>query len=232
MRTEPAVLFGDPSLDIALEGAVPVHTVIYPLFMSDGYYVRQALPAVLDREPGRCLGKSQWRILRPLGLDLGLPGLISSAAKALLLNAGWQAEDSTLLLIGHGSAISDRPRQAIAKLVDRLRLSERFAAIRAAYVEESPTLDEIEACLPDKTVVIGLFTGSGQHSSVDVALRIEQGGRQWPTLASIGDLGGLADLISESVCGELAGGWNMADDPVIAPPNACRDHFAGETRVG
>ena len=71
---EPCVLNGEPEAEEVFEKISEKQierVLVYPFFMSDGYFVDRVLPAKID-EAG-LTGKT--RVIEPLGLDPGLPEL-------------------------------------------------------------------------------------------------------------------------------------------------------------
>ena len=130
--------------------------LVYPVFMSDGYFVRH----VLAQRVAAAAGPSA-RTLAPLGLDPSLPPLMMREALAAAARAAFDAGSARLLVVGHGS--SSRPNGASARATRRaaqlLAMTRTFADISVAFLEEPPFLTD---CLADgsrPTVVLGFFSG-------------------------------------------------------------------------
>ncbi len=171
-RVRAGVLKGSPSIETALSGASSARPEVYPLFMSDGYCVREALPARL-----RAAGRSG-QIHRPFGLEPGLAALIARHAVRTLERQGVDHLRARLLLIGHGSSKSGDSRAATEWQAARLRTLGRFAEVRSAYLENAPFLPEVLAGLPaGPCVVVGFFSGAGLHAAEDVPQAIAAHGR-------------------------------------------------------
>jgi len=90
-----ATLAKDGALDAALQAAGP-DPLIYPLFMTEGWFTGDNLRKRLRAAPGA-------RILRPLGVSPRLPGLAADLLCEVLTGQGWTAGDTQLFIAGHGS---------------------------------------------------------------------------------------------------------------------------------
>ncbi len=190
-----AVLRGSPSIEQALGPVRGRRVEVYPLFMSDGYYVREALPARL-RPSGRIC-----RFHRPFGLEPGLAALIARQAAAALQARDWAPSQSTLLLVGHGSSKNGDSRDATEWQAARLRALGHFAEVRTAYLENAPFLPEVLAALPlAPCSVVGFFSGEGQHAGVDVPRAVGAPGREGIIYAGpVTAAQGTAGLIARSL---------------------------------
>lgn len=176
------VLSGQPALEDALPALTGRHILVHPFFMSDGYFVRQALP--------KRLGESSvagWTMLTPLGLLSGLPRLIADQI----------AEDrQEILIISHGATKSDRSRLATEAFAESLRRELPGRSIGCSYLEEEPFAEDAVAKLGKDAQLVSFFAGEGAHGRSDLARLVADAGK--PDLAvtdSVGALPGLADLI-------------------------------------
>jgi sirohydrochlorin cobaltochelatase len=172
------VLKGSPSLEraVGLRPAKLLH--VYPLFLSDGYYVRTAIPERLRAHLESVQGEDvECLIHRPLGVEPGLAGIVARFATAALSRAGHTTAGSTLLLVGHGSTKGDESRDATEWQASRVRAFGLFAEVRTAYLENAPVLPDVLAGLGDAPcAVVGLFSGAGQHAAEDVPAAIAAAG--------------------------------------------------------
>ena len=82
----------------SLAAAADPDSLIYPMFMAEGWFTGTELPRRLAKA-----GAEGARIMRPFGTDPALPPLIISAAHAAAAAQGWQPNETTLLLTAHGS---------------------------------------------------------------------------------------------------------------------------------
>lgn len=138
-------------------------TLIVPMFMSDGYFTRTALPARLGPSPA-----AEVLTCPPLGLWSELADLVATIALAARRARGWQDGDWDLLLVAHGSTKDPGSRQATESLADQLVDLTGMARLRTAYLEQAPYLSAEAAKLDKPTVAVGLFAAEGVHAVEDV----------------------------------------------------------------
>ena len=184
---------GEPSIeDVAAHMSCP-RIRIYPLLMSDGYYVREAIPRRLGLAGGRDPLGHQITIDQPLGLDPKLPGQLLSAAAGAAHSAGVAPAAAHLLLVAHGSANSSHSAD-VARLVAAAMSREMvFATVEAAFLEEAPLFRQALASSPRPVFVLGLFAGCGMHADDDIH-RIA-GEPKDPRVHIVEQLGGYAGVI-------------------------------------
>ncbi len=152
-------LVAEPSIAEAAAELGDGPLTVLPMFMADGYLVRNAVPKALQREA---------RMLTPLGLMPRLADLIAVQAADACAAAVLSPARSTLLVVGHGSAHGTASRQAVAAQARRVAEMARFGAVEVAFLEEPPGLDEqCRRCRGD-LVVTGFFAAPGAHASDDV----------------------------------------------------------------
>lgn len=168
---EAGVLNGDPGFEQALQelGRRGCHKVLlYPFFMSDGYFVRTALPERMERS-GTAM---TWRVLPPLGLDAAVPTLIIERALREAKVAGWAAPATRLLIVGHGSTKSRASAAATEAVAATVRTAQAFQAVETAFLEEPPFIAERIAGAARHTVVVGFFSAEGLHARDDIPAAI------------------------------------------------------------
>jgi sirohydrochlorin ferrochelatase len=192
------VVNGEPSLVAALEivarsGAQEL--LIYPFFMSDGYFVSKVVP---ERVAASGLGLTP-AMLPPLGLDPGLPGLMMSDALKAADVAGFPAREARLVVVGHGSKQGSASADATRRVVGELQSTGRFASVAPGFLEEPPFVGNVLAAEKMPTVVSGFFAGNGMHSSHDVPAAIDETGANAIYGGPVGTSPAVRDLIVEAV---------------------------------
>lgn len=183
----------DPSIEAATSQVKCDRLRIYPLFMSDGYYVREAIPRRLGIAGGvDSLGR-RVSIDEPLGLHPRLPELLISAVIGTALGKGIQPQSACLLLVAHGSQQSPHSAAAAREIRDRIDLSGTFQSVEVSFLEEEPLfIDALEnRKLP--TFVLGLFAGEGMHATGDIQGAVTALGN--PNVHLVEQLGGYARVI-------------------------------------
>ncbi len=178
----------EPSLKSIVGGVSDRPVTIYPLFMSDGYFVRQAIP--------RSLGAThRVQVLTPVGLNGQLPQLVARTALQTARATGLVPRDCSLLLVAHGSKHDRASRNATETVAGTIRAMDEFASVSTCYLEESPFVDEQLANTKGPVLMAGLFIGQGMHGGEDVPRAIKNSRRddvvplppmtRWPGLADM-----------------------------------------------
>ncbi len=189
---------GHPALQEAAAELGAARLRVYPLFMSDGYYVKKAIPERLGVGEE---GAPEVRIEPPIGVHPDLPGLLADAAARTVREAEKEPTDHNLLLVAHGSSKSSASADAAAAVGDEIRAQGRFREVTLAFLEEPPFLDDALASAAGPLCVLGLFVGQGMHGGEDLPRAIRSSKRDDVVLApALADIRALADLI----CAELA----------------------------
>ena len=172
-----AFVAGSPAIGEAarrLEGAT---VRVCPLFMSDGYYVRTAIPERLGLDAKGTAAGRRCILMQPTGLNPRLAVIVAGIAAETATAAGLAAAAARLLIVAHGSAKDPASRlaaEAAAKAIAGLR---RFAGVDTAFLEEPPFLDERLRALPGPLIVSGFFIGEGMHGAEDMAAAVAATGR-------------------------------------------------------
>ena len=170
----------EPTLKTVLADLSPGPVLIYPLFMSDGYFVMQAIPQMLEAEIRHASNGSRGTG-RP---QSGLPKLVAQHGEAAAQAVGFFARDVQLLLVAHGSKSDPASRNAAQCVASALAMEGRFAGIELAFLEESPFLDDQIGAVAGPVVVVGLFAGEGLHGGVDLPEAVDRAGRKDVILSS------------------------------------------------
>lgn len=189
------------SIEEALNSARAANVRIYPLFMSAGYYVREAIPARLAQALDIPGGESRIRIEPPLGLHPGLPHLLLSAARAAAAGRDIDSRSATLLLVAHGSRQGMESAEAAHRLQQAIGSENAFANVAVAFLEQAPYFADALASAPRPLIVLGLFAGNGMHVEDDLRGAIRTLGD--PAVLLVEQLGGYADvieMIAEDLC--------------------------------
>lgn len=207
-----AFLSGAPGVPDALRALAAPRVLIYPLFLSDGYFSQVRLPALVAEahSPARVI-----ETMTPLGLDPNLVGLVEAMALREAARRGLTAEASTVMLLAHGSTKDAASRNATQTLAERLAARAAFRRVATAFLDESPVLAEAVRGDSGPVIVVGLFAGEGLHGGGDAPRLIAELDRDDVTFAgNIGAERGLAALIATSIAARLAVVEASTDAPV------------------
>lgn len=191
------VLNGTPALEEAAVALPGGRIVVYPLFMSDGYYVARVLPRRLQLvRPGA----RPPEILTPLGLDPDLVHLVARRVRDAAPGNPYLTRALTVLLVAHGSAHSPRSRLATEAFAASLRARLGGAEVTTAYLDEPPFAGEVVLDLPQRAVVVSLFAGDGTHSGIDVPQMLQSAGRgDVPVVGPVGADPRIEQIVAASV---------------------------------
>jgi sirohydrochlorin cobaltochelatase len=160
---------GSPTVDEAIAALLSRDVLVYPLFLSDGYFTRVAVPRLLEQAKQQDATRTI-SMLPPLGLEPKLVDVIADEIAAALSPAKLPAETS-IVLMAHGSKKDQASRMATEWLADRLRQRQCFCDTRIALLEEAPSLADATEGMSGPIIVVGLFAGEGMHG-VDDARRL------------------------------------------------------------
>ncbi len=150
---------------------------VYPLFMSDGWFVSDELPRRL-----RKVVRQEAAVLAPLGLDPELPALARRAALEGCEAAGFAPLETTLILAAHGSPKDRRPAAAARQIGESL---EGFAAIRYGFVDEAPSIADA-ASVTGRAICLPLFVDANSHVRSDLPEALAEARFTGPVLPPIG----------------------------------------------
>lgn len=175
---------------------------VFPLFMSDGYYVSDAIPRRLGMHGGIDAMGHEVRIETPLGLLPGLPPLLLKAAVETARGEGKEPGASHLLLVAHGNSNSSHSADTARQIASEMAEAGVFASVDTAFLEEKPFLGEVLAASPRPLFVFGLFAGCGMHGQDDLHAAVEALGDG--NVHIVEQLGGYAGVI-ELIAGGLLG---------------------------
>lgn len=170
-------------------------SLIYPMFMAEGWFTRSELPRRLA-----AVRAAKAHILRPFGTSPALPNLIVSKAHEAASASGWLPQDSTLLLTAHGSQRSQASfdiTQKIAAVV-----APNFRRVVAGFVEQEPYIATSAIGL-DHAVSLPLFALRAEHVADDLPAALDEAGFTGPRLAPIGLAPEVPELIASAIRQEL-----------------------------
>lgn len=193
-RVRGATLAAPDALEIALaETAAPV---VFPFFMSDGWFIRTALPERLA-----AAGRPDLTIRTPFGLLPATRALAEDVLRRALLMRGWPAEKTRLICAAHGSGRSARPAQTARALAEAAGAALGFAELRYGFIEEPPPLTEALAGTGQRALCLPLFVAHWGHVREDLPAAVAAAGFEGAVLPPLGADPGVPDLIAHNLAG-------------------------------
>ncbi|MEP2530734.1 CbiX/SirB N-terminal domain-containing protein [Shimia sp.] len=170
---------------------MPDNGLIYPMFMSDGWFVSRVLP---DR-----LGETPLTTLPPLGFDDALPELAARLIKEKLVALGWRAAQSNLLLAAHGSGRGTRAAKAARSFADRLSPLLSGMSITLGFIEEPPFVNDAATGLGSQTLCLPFFALEGDHCREDIPQALEKANFSGELLQPLGETDEIPNLIANAL---------------------------------
>lgn len=185
-----ATLAKPGALEAALEDIGPC-PLIYPMFMTSGWFTGEELLKRLDDRHAR--------VLPPLGRDPGLPDMAAGLLREVLQREAWQAQDTRLFIAAHGSGRSRNSARDTQHFAKRLTGLMSLAEIRVGFVEEPPYLADMAFDLGSKAICLPFFAANGGHVTDDIPEALDLAGFQGVQLAPIGCAQAVPALIARAL---------------------------------
>lgn len=180
----------------ALAAACDGASMIYPMFMAEGWFTGTRLPRELV-----AIGAGDLRILRPFGTEPSLPALIIRLAHRAAAERGWAPDRTTLLLVAHGSQRSQASYNITSALAGRL--APQFARVVTGFVEQAPFLADAAQGL-DQAVCLPFFALRAEHVTEDLPQALDAAGFDGPRLDPIGLAPEVPGVIADRLRAEIS----------------------------
>jgi len=152
---------------------------VVPLFVSEGYFTRQAIPCELglpasSQDVMPChvpLDGREVIYCHPVGTHPLMTEIILARANAALglSRITHHASRVALVIAGHGTALNADSRKSIERQVELIRSRNVFAEVQPAFLEEEPRIATIPAFVnAPEIVVVPFFMSDGLHVCEDI----------------------------------------------------------------
>lgn len=142
---------------------------VVPNFISEGYFTQTVIPRELELE-GRMTNRPSgqvWKYCEPVGNHPAMTELLLRRAEEIA--PGVPAAETTLLIVGHGTALNDNSAIAAKREVEKIGALGRYASVQNAYMEEAPLIsDWVRLTTTLNVVVVPFFISDGLHSYQDI----------------------------------------------------------------
>jgi len=144
---------------------------VVPNFISEGYFTQTIIPRELELD-SRLTNRSNgqlWKYCEPVGNHPAVTELILQRAREVAPDVP-EAETS-LLVVGHGTALNDNSAVAAKRQVEKIAALRRYASVQSAYMEEPPLVaDWLRLTKTPNVVVVPFFISDGLHSYQDIPM--------------------------------------------------------------
>jgi sirohydrochlorin cobaltochelatase len=143
---------------------------IVPDFISEGYFTQEVIPRELELSGKTTLvnGK-KYHYCLPVGVHPSMTQLLLNRAKEVAPDVN--PRETTLIIVGHGTALNANSTKAIKDQCELLRAQKEipYAAILDTYMEEQPFIADWQKMTSTKNVVVvPFFISDGLHSFQDI----------------------------------------------------------------
>lgn len=165
--------------------------LIYPLFMTDGWFTRTTLP--------NRLGNDAAQILSPLGTDPALAELARDWLTQELQQRQWMAEETCLIVASHGSGKSRNSSRDTNRFATALAGKINFRDQRIGYIEEAPYLGDVVFETGPQAICLPFFAANGGHVTDDIAEALDLADFPGLRLIPIGRHAGVPALIARAL---------------------------------
>ncbi len=161
---------GTPQFGEVLDSLTVNSVTVVPLFSSDGYFSRTVLPRELSLN--HRYSQIRLRLTESVGTHARIPALAQRRILELLRHFQLEAQQTSLIVVGHGSQLHPKSSQSTHLLVDYLRETQVCQEVQAAFLDEPPFLEDVSGqVLQPEVVVFPFFIGESCHVLQDIPRR-------------------------------------------------------------
>lgn len=145
---------------------------VVPVFISEGYFTQTVIPRELGLDgPVTLRDGVRWNYCAPVGSHPNMTEVLLSRARETA--PGVPEAETSLLIVGHGTALNDN--SAVAAKTQARRLAERtdYASVLNTYMEEAPLITDWDDLTDTPNVlVVPFFISDGLHSYQDIPVML------------------------------------------------------------
>ena len=150
-------------IENALDEVGEEQVIIVPDFLAEGYFTRQVVPAKL----GDKLRSANICCTPPVGTHPMMAEIINDMAREVL--GDWTVEQTSLLVVGHGSGKNPCSKQSLLGHLQEVRNNTDFAQVADLWLEELPLVSSWkEVATKRHIIVIPYLLNDGQHGGWDI----------------------------------------------------------------
>lgn len=152
-----------PLIEECLDHVEAKKVIILQNFLAEGYYTNKVIPQKLNLKEKDL----EVEYLKPIGLDESIQDVIMDLAYRAM--GDWKPEETTLMLLGHGSTKSKTSKDTLLEHIEALLEKTDFAQIDDLWLEEPPFIKDWRDVVKSKQVLfIPYLIADGQHGGWDI----------------------------------------------------------------
>ena len=166
----------DPQIKTVLAQLTAPRIFIVPLFISEGYFSTEIIPAELGFPAVPSTIHSPPSILhycRPVGSHESMTSVILARAAGVVQQFPFprapKPAETTLFIAGHGTGRNANSRKAIERQVELIRAKNLHASVHEIFMEENPRISDCHQLAQTRNiVVVPFFISDGLHVLDDI----------------------------------------------------------------
>ncbi|MBI5387804.1 MAG: hypothetical protein HZA90_24340 [Verrucomicrobia bacterium] len=175
----------EPKVHEVLDRLRAPRVFLMPLFLSDGYFTQEALPAALGlkTEDQTGFARVQQRggktlhFCHPVGTHRKITEVILARAQDVVACHPFPRppppSDIALFLAAHGTTQSDESRAAVDQQAEAIRAMGLYAEVHSVFLEEPPFIGDCYALgRAPNFVLVPFFMADGLHTAEDIPIRL------------------------------------------------------------
>jgi sirohydrochlorin ferrochelatase len=146
--------------------------VVFPMFMTGGWFAKVQIPARLAEA-----GAAGWTVLEPFGCDPALHDLCVKIAR--------EAGATEMILAAHGSFKSAVPSDIARHVSARIEAEAGVARVETGFIDQTPQLATLTGFGPG-SVCLPFFAAEGGHVAEDIPQALGEAGFQGLIMPPVG----------------------------------------------
>ncbi len=145
---------------------------VVPLFISEGYFTQTVIPRELGLNgPVSELDGVIYKYCKPVGSHPNMTEALLTRARQTAPDI--REEETTLLIVGHGTSLNENSAQAAKLQAELLAERTNYAAVVNTYMEEPPLITDWDKLTDTPNVlVVPFFIADGLHSYQDIPVML------------------------------------------------------------
>jgi len=195
---EGATLAAKGSFASALEATHGRRPLVYPLFMSDGWFVSTRLPELIAEYRDGAAD-----VAAPLGTDPAVHALCTETLRRAAAGSGYECAETTVLLAAHGSPTDPRPCAVARQAADRIAETGGFRAVKVGFIDGAPSLSEA-ARIEGPALCLPFFAARAGHVTKDLPAALASASFPGALLPPVGTLAEIPALIAKTLMARAA----------------------------
>lgn len=168
IRLEGALLRGKPGFQEAAEIFSPftakgIKPLIYPYFMTDGYFVRSVVPDELSKAFGIAFDQTD-DCLTPFGLSPHFVPILSDTLRQEVAQRFTDDHPARIHLLAHGTMRNPASARTTYALAEALEARNPTWRVDASFLDQAPFFSKVIPEFGSNHVIVPLFTNPGLHA--------------------------------------------------------------------